>query len=701
MITKLSKKHLINNKKAFYPIIILCSIITIFFTIFSTMLYSHQQVSQMTNEKTYGNWDGVIINATNNDAKQDFIEQSGSMYIFGTCQQLRVNYGAFDQDMFMLANLEILAGRLPEKDTEVICDIVTLYYLGYDMKSMPKEISFTLVNADKPITKQLVGIIKPYDTVWATSSSLKYPSIITTNKTDGQRNLFITSKESLKGKGYFINDKLSKTQPTNTESIFNAHYLIYQEYIEPHLLFCIGLFLIIFQAILIFNKTINPPLKRKQFFSTLLSIGATKKQIWLFFIYQALYITVFTTSIGVVLGVASSYCISSLLGQPLLLSIVFILYSILFSLLANIVSFSILAYRTIKTVWITVKRHFYNSTILCTLSMAICFSFLFYAIQNLAIHSSIYNNSVAMYDNRVSSENTISYVEPSPYLNISGFDDEALQVIKTLSNDSPLLSYTSIYHPYFTFKNMTKSPVLNAAIIPAANPDIHSYIEAMDSSLTILNPNDSEFETLLNGSSINIQDFINGDACILVLQRSQYSFDSTSVHTSYYLEDDRYPGIYEDSDALIENQIALHDSLTFKGENERLVDIEVQEIITKRNAQNEHLINTGIETVYQVYASTNFLKKLGAKEDVYTSVSIHANASTNPNVLSKQLERLSKQNYIFTNTADYSGLQVQQEKFFLAFYSLLTLLMIAVAFTSLYYFMIKKRNKYKKKPYLV
>lgn len=122
------------------------------------------------------------------------VETEGGSFIFSL----------YDEVMFELASLNMLDGRLPENEAEVIVDYSIITFLGYDY-SLGQTIELEIDGYEYSGT--LVGLYESIEGKWIQSSMVeKYPTIISTGEYSGGESLYYGFLEDERKINFLINN---------------------------------------------------------------------------------------------------------------------------------------------------------------------------------------------------------------------------------------------------------------------------------------------------------------------------------------------------------------------------------------------------------------------------------------------------------------------------------------------------------------
>lgn len=166
---KLSLKVIKHFKRLTISKLLLIFAITLSLASINTILNSDLATDQLQRNKLFGSWA-----YSNLGHLESFNEENG---IVGSIGIIKVDneeiLGNFDRNMFELSNIELIEGRFPKNESE----IVVAYHL--DKGSVSDVIDIEVDNLVMEFT--IVGIIPDYSMYWNRHEQVKYPNLITTN----------------------------------------------------------------------------------------------------------------------------------------------------------------------------------------------------------------------------------------------------------------------------------------------------------------------------------------------------------------------------------------------------------------------------------------------------------------------------------------------------------------------------------------
>lgn len=172
MITKLVIKQFKNRKVTTF-LMFLSLFVSMFFMTFTTLYQDNTQLlKQKQNLQMYGKWQGAYYEKM----EETHFQQVGIMNLITEIDE-NLTIGSFDEEMFQLAYIQLLEGRYPSNEKEVMMEHQVL-----DALKKPYELNQTLSFEINGITQEytLVGILPAYSANWVQQDSFPYPNIITT-----------------------------------------------------------------------------------------------------------------------------------------------------------------------------------------------------------------------------------------------------------------------------------------------------------------------------------------------------------------------------------------------------------------------------------------------------------------------------------------------------------------------------------------
>lgn len=182
-------KLLWNDKKIFWSIVSALTFILVFITIAVGILHQYVDQAKLAAYQTYGDHT-LIVNSDEPMTGENALREtghfriSGNIYTFGLLnndQDLDFTIGWMDEHA--LTQMNLLRGRMPESDYEVLVEEFTIKHLAKGSKQTDIKLPFTFNIEGEAFT--VVGIVKNYSGIWSSSTIIDkgkntFPNIILT-----------------------------------------------------------------------------------------------------------------------------------------------------------------------------------------------------------------------------------------------------------------------------------------------------------------------------------------------------------------------------------------------------------------------------------------------------------------------------------------------------------------------------------------
>lgn len=187
MYIKLIVRGLYRRKKTARSVFVAAMLSAVFITL--VLLYSDnvERYIMENNFNQYGKWFIAVKSPENPDFKEAKAVLDEHPYIGipghindlytlhkGDCELLS---GIFDKRAFEISRLDVIAGRLPEKNDEAVITESAFKQLGYTFREgMESNFCYTIKGNEMDITIHITGVITDYTGYWR--ETIRYPEII-------------------------------------------------------------------------------------------------------------------------------------------------------------------------------------------------------------------------------------------------------------------------------------------------------------------------------------------------------------------------------------------------------------------------------------------------------------------------------------------------------------------------------------------
>ncbi len=306
------------------------------FGVFSVIYTDSNNISQEQQRKlAYGSWHIAAYN-TDSETRQLMqshatVQAAGCMEIYGNVTETAkgnkesLGYIGFaDQNALDIGNITLLDGRFPNTQDEIAVEAFSLHRLGLD-NTLGQQITVTIIRKDGSDTPKtdirtykICGIVQNYSANWKTGG-YPLPSFFICNKFYDTENsamlhVFVQMKPE------FAENASSLSMLCSWHSFFTKNDFTYlhhgkETFFTP--------FFSVWQMILllsgmIFTLTLTQADVRQRYRSFLIlrTLGASRKQIFSFFLWEKARLIGISSSLGIFLGILLAYLFSILPGFP-------------------------------------------------------------------------------------------------------------------------------------------------------------------------------------------------------------------------------------------------------------------------------------------------------------------------------------------------------------------------------------------------
>ena len=435
MFKSLIIKGLKNRKKTTLLLLLVISLST-FLLSFIFIYDHHQKIKQeeLTYQR-YGNFHGIDYSGNNSKYDCKDIEMVGNCYLVGELNVPQEYLGSFDTNMFSLANFNLLEGRLPLDNKEVVVETALLDTLKISYE-VNKNISI-VVNGTA-ITYKIVGIIPSYTNSWVTDQEHFYPGMITTNETSNSKISFIKMKDNRSDTIYNLNVLINTNSypnllPVEQSSGMTGEEIELREYDESleekQLLFFVAI-IILTDIIIILSVFSNSIKQRRKQISLLRALGCKKVEVSRLLFFEGVVVA----SVGVLLGSILVIMVCLAMSMKILLAV--IVGCALLNIIIVIIS-SMIPTLYISKIELTgnfsKKRRKYinNSAIFPLITICISTVFIYYVYQSVGAYNAY---SINQAYRKVSSDYSITQEYFDINTAISNLDGYRISDVEKIRN---------------------------------------------------------------------------------------------------------------------------------------------------------------------------------------------------------------------------------------------------------------------------
>lgn len=334
-IWTLAINYLKNNKKRTYILSICILISTIFITTLLLLIDSYKEC-MISSVRRDANWEVGYTSITYEEActieKYDNAKEISVMYNLGNygdkkdIYNINSNIIGFDNNaMKNLVRNNIISGRLPENDKEVVCDENSKFEIGdkieqkledgsikeYEVVGKITGFNLPIYNSNEVITLLNRDILKNNDVVSIT---------ILSNDLDKIYSDYFDIYYMLKANRDSSNNNIDNMRIYNKELLEYANVLDYTSEFQQTVYTVEGTFIgiIVFCLAIFIYSIINISIiERKKYFGILKSVGTTTKQMKKSIRLELLIILLITIPLGIFIGILLNIILISIINYLL------------------------------------------------------------------------------------------------------------------------------------------------------------------------------------------------------------------------------------------------------------------------------------------------------------------------------------------------------------------------------------------------
>lgn len=361
--TKIAKSNLKPNKSKSILIIITIILSTLMLSSIGIYIVDAGAYQKENTIKYSGNYQGILANVDEKQAdilsNHADVELTGEMNGVGVEKledDSNISLAYMNEDALKLNSFELIKGKLPTKENEIVLDSGALKALGYKNKDLGEKIkiSYNDYKNDKKIEKEFVisGILKTSE---ISEAGKYYYAIISESYMRNTRdmsqedfNIYVKFNDKSNLSIEQVKEKLDKiANDIGLDTINTAVNENYINALKPDMetimggVF-VGLVIVLSSILVIYNIFYISIVTKVQEFGKLRAIGATKKQIKNIVFKEGFILAGIAIPIGIILGyVLANIIIKSFMDidvkssrLPVILSVVVISFiSVVLSLL--------------------------------------------------------------------------------------------------------------------------------------------------------------------------------------------------------------------------------------------------------------------------------------------------------------------------------------------------------------------------------
>lgn len=291
--------HNIKKERHLYKYMLIAMILSFFLTSFlSIMFSSYEQIAYEERANQYGKWSVAIDNKTREEVSVDVDCEIGKIYYISNVYdngRMLGTLGSMDELGIELVNTQIIKGRIPKNNQEIMIEQDICDYLGVS-NQLNQTITINMIQNNQNVKKamKLVGITENMSSTYP----IEIPSFITCDVSD-DFTLLLRSKHNLELMNYFVDTNQEKDVVYNyctyTQYVYSSDRYIesnttrYMEYF----IICVGVMGIILTMLSVVNK-------RSQYFTLMRTLGATMFQIQKMVLYESAFLMIPSLLIGVI-----------------------------------------------------------------------------------------------------------------------------------------------------------------------------------------------------------------------------------------------------------------------------------------------------------------------------------------------------------------------------------------------------------------
>ncbi|EJX2680997.1 FtsX-like permease family protein [Clostridioides difficile] len=361
--TKIAKSNLKQNKSKSILIIITIILSTLMLSSIGIYIVDAGAYQKENTIKYSGNYQGILANVDEKQAdilsNHADVELTGEMNGVGVEKledDSNISLAYMNEDALKLNSFELIKGKLPTKENEIVLDSGALKALGYKNKDLGEKIkiSYNDYKNDKKIEKEFVisGILKTSE---ISEAGKYYYAIIselymrnTRDMSQEDFNIYVKFNDKSNLSIEQAKEKLDKiANDIGLDTINTAVNENYINALKPDMETImgggfVGLVIVLSSILVIYNIFYISIVTKVQAFGKLRAIGATKKQIKNIVFKEGFILAGIAIPIGIILGyVLANIIIKSFMDidvkssrLPVILSVVVISFiSVVLSLL--------------------------------------------------------------------------------------------------------------------------------------------------------------------------------------------------------------------------------------------------------------------------------------------------------------------------------------------------------------------------------
>ncbi|HBG7673684.1 TPA: FtsX-like permease family protein [Clostridioides difficile] len=361
--TKIAKSNLKQNKSKSILIIITIILSTLMLSSIGIYIVDAGAYQKENTIKYSGNYQGILANVDEKQAdilsNHADVELTGEMNGVGVEKledDSNISLAYMNEDALKLNSFELIKGKLPTKENEIVLDSGALKALGYKNKDLGEKIkiSYNDYKNDKKIEKEFVisGILKTSE---ISEAGKYYYAIIselymrnTRDMSQEDFNIYVKFNDKSNLSIEQAKEKLDKiANDIGLDTINTAVNENYINALKPDMETImgggfVGLVIVLSSILVIYNIFYISIVTKVQEFGKLRAIGATKKQIKNIVFKEGVILAGIAIPIGIILGyVLANIIIKSFMDidvkssrLPVILSVVVISFiSVVLSLL--------------------------------------------------------------------------------------------------------------------------------------------------------------------------------------------------------------------------------------------------------------------------------------------------------------------------------------------------------------------------------
>ncbi|MDI3076567.1 ABC transporter permease [Clostridioides difficile] len=361
--TKIAKSNLKQNKSKSILIIITIILSTLMLSSIGIYIVDAGAYQKENTIKYSGNYQGILANVDEKQAdilsNHADVELTGEMNGVGVEKledDSNISLAYMNEDALKLNSFELIKGKLPTKENEIVLDSGALKALGYKNKNLGEKIkiSYNDYKNDKKIEKEFVisGILKTSE---ISEAGKYYYAIIselymrnTRDMSQEDFNIYVKFNDKSNLSIEQAKEKLDKiANDIGLDTINTAVNENYINALKPDMETImgggfVGLVIVLSSILVIYNIFYISIVTKVQEFGKLRAIGATKKQIKNIVFKEGFILAGIAIPIGIILGyVLANIIIKSFMDidvkssrLPVILSVVVISFiSVVLSLL--------------------------------------------------------------------------------------------------------------------------------------------------------------------------------------------------------------------------------------------------------------------------------------------------------------------------------------------------------------------------------